>query len=63
MLDPQELELQTVVNHLTWILGTELRSGKSVSTHVTSEPSLSTSKDLLFFNVCVCVHARMCSCV
>lgn len=27
-LDPQELQLQIVVSHLTWILGTELRSSE-----------------------------------
>ena len=32
-LDPLELELQLVVSHLMWMLGTELRSSGKTSKH------------------------------
>lgn len=47
--DPLELALQTVVSHLTWVLGIEPRSsGRDL---LTTEPSLQTPK---FYVLYVC---------
>lgn len=45
-LDPLELELQIAVSHLTWMLGTELRSSQEHYVLLTAKPFLQPQEQL-----------------